>query len=1049
MGQFRESSSATIPPASPDDFEAVFNLLGQKKQKRLKISVADTVFLTGNAEYVAVTSIITSKRGSVHRWGARRATFKGLWELAREWCSNKDREEPVAVARYVNASYTLTAPLLDELLQSITGCREGILGEAEEAPVELDVGSMSVWDYAAGSFLGGIPYALQGYVAPRSQTRYVTSFQWSDVALVCESYASSYGDNFQPLQRVLNQDRPSGPGALKVGSAGQLCGGQQSDRLRQMTLAIVNFVNRIHRCQLLGMVAEVIESDEGVQLLTGILGCCWPDQWARRRVLHPDGALSAASPPAVKPRPSGGRASLNVANDGGGLPGLNVPGGKRSTGSLDMPPDSESSPVGERSQTGQGLAAFKVRDGSELDRPSSYWTAPPTPRNSSMHVSTGRQSGNLNYFYTASSRGASEPNRAKASHMPPLDVPEVAKPGGPRSKGFGLHSDVAMILSPRYTTAGIWSPNSGAASSRAHAALAASGAAMARSGNAPPSYGLRQTNDQSPTAGSRKDPQGADISVRLTRRVEELRQALQEQAQQAATARIAETNALAKQMAAEQQCQALQSELAKVRREYDAFRIQSFNEKATVTEERAHALQELAKYRAEAASLGERYEDAKSRLDKERDVAFDLVADLRAQLNVAKGELVEHQAQLQASIQNSEDEKNFAVAELQEERAKNRSANKHVKMLEEVREALEIELKDERVKTDQAEYQKETMVLAMPELHLVMATMQRDIYAHASRESIDDLVRTASAPEETVIQINKILSRNTLLLRKIYLYYNSYLTNTGNPAKAMNQAEFVRFCRDCGIIESQIDKLRALDKGISHHTPAGPHGKLESPSGGARGTAHPVATSPRELALDAAPAGLQLHRVATPPGSPRQGAASGMPEQTQDIVALLCQDLKLPDLGNVDDIPGVFLRSMNVDQLFVQCVSNTKPHDGQASTDSSERFMDFHDFVHILVRVANLRYLDLPSLAARVLVLLFQAVFPRAKRVDLNMLLAYDKMMQQDRSSASSRRKTPVSPRGPSSPRESMSPRGAMSPVKPRKTSRLGEGFVSPRKRYF
>lgn len=101
-----------------------------------------------------------------------------------------------------------------------------------------------------------------------------------------------------------------------------------------MTLAIVNFVNRIHRCQLLGMVAEVIESDEGVQLLTGILGCCWPDQWARRRVLHPDGALSAASPPAVKPRPSGGRASLNVANDGGALPGLNVPGGKRSTGSL-------------------------------------------------------------------------------------------------------------------------------------------------------------------------------------------------------------------------------------------------------------------------------------------------------------------------------------------------------------------------------------------------------------------------------------------------------------------------------------------------------------------------------------------------------------------------------------------------------------------------------------------------------------------------------------------------------------------------------------------
>jgi hypothetical protein len=39
-----------------------------------------------------------------------------------------------------------------------------------------------------------------------------------------------------------------------------------------------------------------------------------------------------------------------------------------------------------------------------------------------------------------------------------------------------------------------------------------------------------------------------DITARLTRRVEELRQALQEQAQEASAARIAEMNALAKQV---------------------------------------------------------------------------------------------------------------------------------------------------------------------------------------------------------------------------------------------------------------------------------------------------------------------------------------------------------------------------------------------------------------------------------------------------------------------------------------------------------------------
>jgi hypothetical protein len=74
------------------------------------------------------------------------------------------------------------------------------------------------------------------------------------------------------------------------------------------------------------------------------------------------------------------------------------------------------------------------------------------PRDTKMHVTTGMQSGNLNYFYNASkaTRGVSEPNRASSSALGPVtDSPKgrhiAEKPGD----GFGLHSDVAMILSPR------------------------------------------------------------------------------------------------------------------------------------------------------------------------------------------------------------------------------------------------------------------------------------------------------------------------------------------------------------------------------------------------------------------------------------------------------------------------------------------------------------------------------------------------------------------------------------------------------------------------
>lgn len=79
----------------------------------------------------------------------------------------------------------------------------------------------------------------------------------------------------------------------------------------------------------------------------------------------------------------------------------------------------------------------------------------------------------------------------------------------------------------------------------------------------------------------------------------------------------------------------MQVELDTLQREYDSFRIQAFNEKTMMLQELSEKSAELEKHREDAENLRSLYDEAKTRLDKERDVAFDLAADLRAQLNAA------------------------------------------------------------------------------------------------------------------------------------------------------------------------------------------------------------------------------------------------------------------------------------------------------------------------------------------------------------------------------------------------------------------------------
>jgi hypothetical protein len=62
-----------------------------------------------------------------------------------------------------------------------------------------------------------------------------------------------------------------------------------------------------------------------------------------------------------------------------------------------------------------------------------------------------------------------------------------------------------------------------------------------------------------------------------------------------------------------------------------------------------------------------------------------------------------------------------------------------------------------------------------------------------------------------------------------------------------------------------------------------------------------------------------------------------------------------------------------VDQLFVQCVSNTRTDAGQ-KRDNSERFMGFHDFVHALVRKPPLTPITFPHSPIYSITLCFSAL---------------------------------------------------------------------------
>lgn len=179
---FNAHSNSTLVPvkaahASRKVWHLTFRFLTGSQQ------VPDTVFLACNSRHVGVTSILSCKQGVVHRWTPKRVNMKvtirhasiydvalqiceafhrerapeewarsarntngrnvwmqALWELARKWCDGVDHasDEPVAVARYVNASYLLNAQMLDQLVQSITRSITGILSTADEAPAQLD-----------------------------------------------------------------------------------------------------------------------------------------------------------------------------------------------------------------------------------------------------------------------------------------------------------------------------------------------------------------------------------------------------------------------------------------------------------------------------------------------------------------------------------------------------------------------------------------------------------------------------------------------------------------------------------------------------------------------------------------------------------------------------------------------------------------------------------------------------------------------------------------------------------------------------------------------
>ena len=829
-----EASHPSVVP--PDEFRGVLCMLASRKNRRLRVNIPDTLFVS--VEGHPLSRFTSDGKGGVAHHGADKlgadpaktfGDFARACELfadrERRGCSGQGRSSSksstrgadadapkgrqmggnrpiVAVARFPapHPSRLLTAIELRRLVEGLDARRRGM----------VDLPPM----YPPGFEFLPPPYCVQAHVPPVHGARHVTTFSWADTAVVCETTTMSHAAMYAAFpdadvdaadgadETTTNGGGPTFPSATLarpgwVGGEGPSSGPASSEAdltLRTQTLRVVNHVATAHAAQLLGAVLEyVIDAVAGEPYLVAVLATCWPEPWTRHRATHRDGG-------------------------GFGSPGVG-PGGTHSYPALPQLA-SPNRPITQHSRA-------RVDDGLTTRSPRRPGTSAAAVREPTSTVG-----GSL----SAEGSGASLYST---------------------DSKYGVNSVAAAVLAPRYSERGVWSRSHGPLTP-AEEAMSRAAATVVRAGRSTTTYSstsLGYTARGRHVAGSRRGGEPTDgrglgsdgggdakwrggsntarasaaarqtpMVAQLTRRLEEVREALQEQTLHTTEATLTALRANEARVVADHAAAADRAEAAAAAENEVGLRRQIAEGEKRLREATAAWNQERAALEHNLRNVADAHDALKVRLDFERERFFTLNGDLQSRLDAVTEDYAvfkRHTDEAMAAFSNDALE-GMASAETM------RTAMETMRRDRDAAMADAADLSD-RLSTLQTRYdavceQRDRLVeLSDPDAAAADLVLREKIPIEYG--DVRDMLKEALHPEHEFRAVIRALARKEKGLRAVFRHYaetSNLTTAASTRAKLSRQVEDQVMAsrereKSIDMVYVPADALKAMDCKMAMH----------------------------------------------------------------------------------------------------------------------------------------------------------------------------------------------------------------------------------------
>mmetsp|Transcript_28261 Transcript_28261/g.34311 ORF Transcript_28261/g.34311 Transcript_28261/m.34311 type:complete len:960 (-) Transcript_28261:678-3557(-) len=772
---------------------ALFALLAPNKHKRLKLNILDTVFVSPQG--FPVSRFYTNENGVVKTVPKKQITSEIYFDFAAT-CSTKAAEaapeedeavRPVAIARYRDKNALLTRDGLNTVIEMLTQLARGD-GEAKDPEEEEEnagmQGQTEIPSRVAANRRPQIPWCLQSYVPPKGNLRYISTYMWADSHIACENYQADFSPAYPTVQApptpatLLQRMGPPDIGvATEVPTVLNLS-------LRKTALAAINFIHTAHSMQLLGLVVEFIMDQNKNLILTSTMAICWPDKQVRYRDVHPEGRLFCTIPMPVS-------ASTN--------PSTAQSGKAPSTAPL-IPSDTPPRPSTPPPLDGMG-ASTKSLNSLHLDLKSAGLMKQGGSAHTSLKPDQSLRSlggGEKSVRMDASSEFGTLPYSEKSGLSALTDRSDTTK--SMRRARYGLESGLSAMITPRYSdryaAGSVWSSH---INNPAQEVLNRSAAALVNTGKGPPTY--------APYHHTRRCCQPA-LVVDLTRRLEEVRLALQQQQQQSAEANYEALRWSDAADLAEKERQAAVDNLAMAIRRHEEELARAKEGEALYKARFEASTTHAAELTEQVAKLTDENEELKKRLDYERHVSFDMTGDLKTRLTQTEHAKQQLNTSTTSQIQALMAERDALKRDLATETTTAKALASQLATVQDSVEQLKQEAKSSKESVTALSRERDELLRALPG-----GFHEKGKAPMFAPEEIEDLLLKEQNPVAEFNIITRIFSENAIMLRQVFRYYASIRDGPGRNKiqskgqETISQLEFHKFCRECGV----TDKLDSIN----------------------------------------------------------------------------------------------------------------------------------------------------------------------------------------------------------------------------------------------